>query len=146
MSYATLMNVYENDPTYDQYIWSDILGKSIPGSLKTDLLDFLTLLHFARYEKPREFGFKLDPYKRIIGDTSTRSSLLTPLLLIPRSSSGILQRQPMNPTKSIFDVLFLRKLPYPFLSSRLRLNANPLSSLTRMPIQRANFMSPTRSA
>ncbi len=70
MSYATLMNVYENDPTYDQYIWSDILGRSIPGSLKTELLDFLTLLHFARYEKPRDFGFKLDPYKRIIGDTS----------------------------------------------------------------------------
>jgi len=70
MSYATLMNVYENDPTYDQYIWSDILGRSIPGSLKTELLNFLTLLHFARYEKPRDFGFKLDPYKRIIGDTS----------------------------------------------------------------------------
>ncbi len=70
MSYTTLMNVYEDDPTYDQYIWSDILGRSMPGSLKTDLLDFLTLLHFARYEKPRDFGFKLDPYKRIIGDTS----------------------------------------------------------------------------
>jgi len=78
MSYATLMNVYENDPTYDQYIWSDILGRSIPGSLKTELLDFLTLLHFARYEKPRNFGFKLDPYKRIIGDTSTGKMSIFP--------------------------------------------------------------------
>jgi hypothetical protein len=69
MSYSTLINVYENDPTYDQYIWADLLSENIPQSLKGDLIDFITLLHFSRYEKPREFGFKLDPYTRIIGDT-----------------------------------------------------------------------------
>jgi hypothetical protein len=78
MSYATLINVYENDPTYDQYIWADILGQSARGSLKAELLDFLTLLHFARYEKPRDLGFKLDPYKRIIGDTSIGKVAISP--------------------------------------------------------------------
>jgi hypothetical protein len=70
MSYSTLVNVYENDPTYDQYIWSDLLSENIPQSLKGDMVDFITLLHFSRYEKPRDLGFKLDPYTRIIGNTS----------------------------------------------------------------------------
>jgi hypothetical protein len=74
MSYATLINVYDNDPTYDQYIWNDLLNTSIPNSLKTEILDFLTLLHFSRYEKASQrenpIGFKLDPYTDIIGDTS----------------------------------------------------------------------------
>jgi len=46
MSYATLINVYHDDPTYDQYIWSDILSEHTSQSLKTDILDFITLLHF----------------------------------------------------------------------------------------------------
>jgi len=70
MSYSTLVNVYENDPTYEQYIWSDLLSENVPQSLKGDMVDFITLLHFSRYEKPRDLGFKLDLYTRIIGDTS----------------------------------------------------------------------------
>ena len=78
MSYATLINVYENDPTYDQYIWSDILGEKNPQTFKADILDFITLLHFSRYEKPRDLGFKLDPYKRIIGETSVGKMAIFP--------------------------------------------------------------------
>lgn len=74
MSYSTLVNVYADDPTYDQYIWSDILGERKPNTLAVDLLDDITLLHFSRYEKAGykkdDRGFKLDPYTRIIGDTS----------------------------------------------------------------------------
>lgn len=70
MSYTTLINVYANDPTYDQYIWNDLLSSNQPGTLRAELLDLLALLHFARYEKPRDLGFKLNPYKRIIGDNS----------------------------------------------------------------------------
>lgn len=70
MSYSTLVNVYEDDPTYDQYIWSDLLSENIPQSIKGDMVDFITLLHFSRYEKSRDLGFKLDPYTRIIGNTS----------------------------------------------------------------------------
>ena len=70
MSYSTLINVYENDPVYDSYIWSDILNSSSPQTLKTDILDYLMLLHFVRYEKASQLGFKLDPYTDIIGDDS----------------------------------------------------------------------------
>jgi len=42
--------------------------------LKREILDFITLLHFSRYEKASQkdnpVGFKLDPYTDIIGDKS----------------------------------------------------------------------------
>ena len=82
MSYATLINVYDNDPTYDQYIWNDLLNTSIPESLKKEILDFMTLFHFSRYEKASQqnnpVGFKLDPYTDIIGDTSVGALSIYP--------------------------------------------------------------------
>ncbi|MGB8347312.1 MAG: hypothetical protein WCD86_20670, partial [Ktedonobacteraceae bacterium] len=78
MSYAALINVYENDPTYDQYIWADLLNERTALSIKGDLLDYITLLHFSRYEKPRDSGFKLDPYRRTIGDTSVGKVAIFP--------------------------------------------------------------------
>ena len=78
MSYSTLVNAYDSDPTYDQYIWSDVLGEHTPQSFKGELIDFITLLHFSRYEKPRKSGFKLDPYTRVIGDTSIGKVAILP--------------------------------------------------------------------
>ncbi len=78
MSYATLINVYDNDPTYDQYIWSDLLNTINPDNIKSDILDFITLLHFARYEKSSQLGFKLDPYTDIIGDKSVGTLAVFP--------------------------------------------------------------------
>ena len=69
VSYGTLVNMYE-DTTYYQYIWQDLLGERAPDSFSTALLDFLTLLHFMRYEKNKPDRFKLDPYNRIIGNDS----------------------------------------------------------------------------
>ena len=69
VSYGTLVNMYE-DTTYYQYIWQDLLGERALNSFSTTLLDFLTLLHFMRYEKNRPDRFKLDPYSRIIGNDS----------------------------------------------------------------------------
>jgi hypothetical protein len=70
VSYATLINVYD-DPIYDQDIRNHLLDGSQPGSLKKDLLDFLMLLHFARYERDdKNISFKLDPYENIIGSDS----------------------------------------------------------------------------
>ena len=70
VSYATLINVYD-DPIYDQDIRNHLLDGSQPGSLKKDILDFLTLLHFARYEREAEtISMKLDPYDGIIGSDS----------------------------------------------------------------------------
>ncbi len=82
MSYSTLINVYANDPTYDQYIWSDLLSPSEPNSMKAEILDFITLLHFSRYEKASQqenpVGFKLDPYTDIIGDDGVGARSIFP--------------------------------------------------------------------
>jgi hypothetical protein len=70
VSYATLINVYD-DPIYDQNIRNHLLDSSQPDSLKKDILDFLTLLHFARYEREASsISMKLDPYENIIGSDS----------------------------------------------------------------------------
>jgi hypothetical protein len=76
VSYATLINVYD-DVIYDQYIRSNLLDGGQPGSLKREILDFLTLLHFSRYEKnEKAITFKLEPYQSIIGTESVGSLAL----------------------------------------------------------------------
>jgi hypothetical protein len=77
VSYGTLVNMYE-DTTYYQYIWQDLLGERAPNSFSTTLLDFLTLLHFMRYEKNKPDRFKLDPYSRIIGNDSIGKCAIFP--------------------------------------------------------------------
>ncbi|HEY1353142.1 MAG TPA: hypothetical protein VGF67_26305 [Ktedonobacteraceae bacterium] len=77
ISYGTLVNMYE-DTLYYQYIWQDLLGERLPGSLATGLLDLLTLLHFMRYEKSKPDRFKLDPYSRIIGSESVGKRAIFP--------------------------------------------------------------------
>lgn len=70
ISYTTLLNIYEgilND--------TDIhLGLIDDNDLKNDLLNYLTLVHFSRYEaapnKKRNISLKLDPYQNIIGSDS----------------------------------------------------------------------------
>jgi hypothetical protein len=70
ISYTTLLNFYEGilDDT-------DIhVGLINEGVLKQDLLQYLTLYHFSRYEKTptskNDISLKLDPYQGIIGDES----------------------------------------------------------------------------
>jgi hypothetical protein len=70
ISYTTLLNFYEGilDDT-------DIhVGLINDGQLKQDLLQYLTLYHFSRYEKTPtskdNISLKLDPYQGIIGDES----------------------------------------------------------------------------
>nr|BBH91690.1 hypothetical protein KTC_64410 [Thermosporothrix sp. COM3] len=84
MSYTTLVNTYQNDVTYDQYIWSDLLSLSSENSLRAEILEMLTLFHFWRFEKGNEIRnvnktgkdkriqiqMKLDPYSQIIGTDS----------------------------------------------------------------------------
>lgn len=70
ISYATLLNIYEG--VLDD---KDIrMGLMYDNSLKNELLQFLTLYHFSRYEadstKYRNINFKLDPYEKLIGDDS----------------------------------------------------------------------------
>ena len=70
ISYATLLNIYKNildEEDIRQGLISDT-------QLKNDILQYLTLFHFSRYEKaPGKTGkisFKLDPYENLIGDKS----------------------------------------------------------------------------
>ncbi len=81
MSYATLTNVYKGDVIYEQYTWNDLLNKKEPQSLGADILDYITLLHFARNEKSTDSRFKLDPFVNIIGDKSAGKVAVIPHML-----------------------------------------------------------------
>ncbi|MBF2064262.1 MAG: hypothetical protein IGS39_07550 [Calothrix sp. C42_A2020_038] len=66
ISYATLLNIYKG--ILDD---EDIrMGLMYEGSLKNDILQYLTLFHFSRYQKAKEIHLKLDPYDNLIGDNS----------------------------------------------------------------------------
>jgi len=67
VSYATLINMHDAF-VYDQDTYAGLL---VEGPLKDDLIYYLTLFHFARYEAHgRDVVLKLDPYEAIIGDES----------------------------------------------------------------------------
>jgi hypothetical protein len=66
ISYATLLNIYEGILD-DQDIRNGLLSK---GLLKDDILQYLTLFHFSRYQKAKDIHLKLDPYENLIGDKS----------------------------------------------------------------------------
>jgi|GEM_PF-3285976 len=57
VSYATLVNMYDNI-TYDQYIRANLLDGNQSGSLKGEILDFLKLVHFSRYEKEKSITLR----------------------------------------------------------------------------------------
>ncbi|VXD15258.1 conserved hypothetical protein [Planktothrix serta PCC 8927] len=70
ISYATLLNIYEgilDDKDIRMALMYD-------NSLKNELLQFLTLFHFSRYEadsnQAKNINLKLDPYTKLIGDNS----------------------------------------------------------------------------
>ncbi|RAQ98418.1 hypothetical protein A4R35_22950 [Thermogemmatispora tikiterensis] len=78
MAYSTVTHVYDQDPSYEQYIWSDLLAPDQPGTIKHGLIEAITLLHFMRFERPSSPMMKLDPYKRTIGDRSTGAQAIIP--------------------------------------------------------------------
>ncbi len=66
ISYATLLNIYKGILD-DEDIRTGLMYE---GSLKNDILQYLTLFHFSRYQKAKEIHLKLDPYDNLIGDNS----------------------------------------------------------------------------
>jgi hypothetical protein len=64
ISYSTMLNFYE-EVLDDQDIRFGLLDNN---SLKNDILQYLTLFHFSRYEKSSKISLKLDPYDDIIGE------------------------------------------------------------------------------
>lgn len=67
ISYATLLNIYQGILD-DEDIHKGLI---FDGSLKDDILQYLTLFHFSRYQKAdKQIHVKLDPYDNLIGDKS----------------------------------------------------------------------------
>jgi hypothetical protein len=67
ISYATLLNSYKGILD-DEDIHKGLI---FDGLLKDDILQYLTLFHFSRYQKAdKQIHIKLDPYDNLIGDKS----------------------------------------------------------------------------
>ncbi|MCL1464725.1 hypothetical protein [Argonema galeatum] len=67
ISYSTLLNIYPGILD-DKYIRSGLIDDD--SMLKNDILQYLTLFHFSRFEKTSDISLKLDPYENIIGEES----------------------------------------------------------------------------
>lgn len=67
MSYSTLLGKFYPGVLDDQNIRQDLIYQS---PLKNDILQYLTLFHFSRFEKTQNMCIKLDPYDNLIGDDS----------------------------------------------------------------------------
>lgn len=66
ISYATLVGVYQ-DLLDDQGIRQNLIYNE---GKKNDILQYLTLFHFSRYEKTSNHSLKLNPYQNIISEES----------------------------------------------------------------------------
>ncbi len=81
ISYATLLNMYDGILD-DQDIRSALLYDDKENNLKNDLLTYLTLFHFSRYEAASKgkkgISLKLNPYQSLIGDKSVGKRAMWP--------------------------------------------------------------------
>jgi hypothetical protein len=84
ISYATLLNVYRHILDEQDLRQALLSQDDTPGALKSNLLQYLTLLHFSRYQAAFRLSFKLDPYQGIVGDDSVGA-----LAIFPGASSGV---------------------------------------------------------
>ena len=67
ISYSTLLGNFYPGVLDDQNIRQDLIYQS---PLKHDILQYLTLFHFSRFEKNKNMSIKLDPYSNLLGDES----------------------------------------------------------------------------
>jgi hypothetical protein len=67
ISYSTLINIYPGILD-DKYIRQGLIDDD--NNRKNDLLQYLTLFHFSRFEKTSDLSLKLDPYENIMGEES----------------------------------------------------------------------------
>ncbi len=81
MSYSTLLGKFYPGVLDDQNIRQDLIYQS---PLKNDILQYLTLFHFSRFEKTKDMCIKLDPYDNLIGDDSVGA-----LSVFPQMSPGV---------------------------------------------------------
>lgn len=67
ISYSTLLGDFYPQVMDDQSIRQDLIYDT---PLKQDILQYLTLFHFSRFDRKSEQTLKLDPYENIIGEQS----------------------------------------------------------------------------
>jgi hypothetical protein len=67
VSYATLVGFYPG-VLDDQDIRQGLIYDD--STLKNDILQYITMFHFSRFEKDSNISLKLDPYDNLIGDES----------------------------------------------------------------------------
>ncbi|MCT7966409.1 hypothetical protein NG799_08700 [Laspinema sp. D1] len=67
ISYSTLLGEYYPQVMDDQSIRQDLIYDT---PLKRDILQYLTLFHFSRFDRKTQQTLKLDPYENIIGEQS----------------------------------------------------------------------------
>lgn len=65
ISYSTLIGIYPG-VLDDREIREGLMNDD--STLKNDILQYLTLFHFSRFEKDKDISLKLDPYQNIIGE------------------------------------------------------------------------------
>jgi hypothetical protein len=79
ISYSTLLNVYDQKLLDTNDIYAGLIDDNENRGLKNEILQFLTLFHFSRYEASvQEIQLKLDPYQNIIGDQSVGALSIFP--------------------------------------------------------------------
>ncbi|MCT7987061.1 hypothetical protein [Laspinema olomoucense] len=67
ISYSTLLGDFYPQVMDDQSIRQDLIYDT---PLKRDILQYLTLFHFSRFDRKTQQTLKLDPYETIIGEQS----------------------------------------------------------------------------
>ncbi|WP_017295749.1 hypothetical protein [Geminocystis herdmanii] len=79
MSYSTLLNTYQGILD-NQDISQGLIYDKEDNNLKDDILQYLTLFHFSRYEqyKSSSISLKLNPYESIIGESSVGKDSILP--------------------------------------------------------------------
>lgn len=75
VSYSTLLGKFYPGVLDDQNIRQNLIYQS---PLKKDILQYLTLFHFSRFEKTKNMCIKLDPYDNLIGDDSVGALSIFP--------------------------------------------------------------------
>ena len=89
ISYATLLGDFYEGVLDDQDINMGLIYDSNGNSLKMDILQYLTLFHFSRYEaearRGRNINLKLDPYENIISDNDAVGKLA----IFPHSTKNV---------------------------------------------------------
>ena len=71
ISYSTLLNVYDQKLLDTDDIFAGLINNDRERGLKNEILQFLILFHFSRYEADsKDIQLKLDPYKNIVGSNS----------------------------------------------------------------------------